>query len=203
MFQEYQRLKNIGCKICTVCGCRRRTPAWKLKDAKKFLHLLELTESEVERFKALVRFIGDRIGKFAQQCFHIEKIGEKYYFILDLDEKNFFGEQGESEEKDYSLVKEGNLTKLPACESCFKLLQNRNRWAAKNPNIKLENHLGPKLPDFAFKVRDFGRIPKGLPKLNAVGRSVIAPFTAFTRIRQVRNSSGMPGAAQSSSLGHS
>ena len=203
MFQEYQRLKNIGCKICTVCGCRRRTPARKLKDAKQFLHLLELTESEVERFKALVRFIGDRIGKLAQQCFHIEKIGEKYYFILDLDEEKFYSKQGESEEKDYSLIKEGHLTKLPACQSCFKLLQHRNRWAAKNPDSKLENHLGPKLPDFAFKFRDFGRIPKGLPKLNAVARSAIAPFTAFTRIRQVRNSSGIAGAAQSSSLGHS
>ena len=52
-------------------------------------------------------------------------------------------------------------------------------------------------------MRDFGRIPKGLPKLNAVGRSAIAPFTAFTRIRQVRNSSGIPGAAQSKSVGHS
>ena len=74
---------------------------------------------------------------------------------------------------------------------------------SQKSDIKLENHLGPKLPDFAFKVRDFGRIPEGLPKLNAVGRSAIAPFTAFTRIRQVRNSSGIPGAAQSKSVGHS
>ena len=203
MFHEYQRLKNIGCKICTVCGCRRRTPTRKLKDAKKFLHLLELTESEVERFKALVHFIGDRIGKLAQLCFHIEKIGEKYYFILDLDEEKFYTKHDQSEEKDYSLVTEGKLTKLPACKSCFELLQRRNKWASKHPDIKLDNNLGPKLPDFAFKMRDFGRIPKGLPKLNAVARSAIAPFTAFTRIRQVRNSSGIPGAAQSSSLGHS
>ena len=101
------------------------------------------------------------------------------------------------------MVKEGKLTKLPVCDSCFKLLKHRDSWAAKHPDIKLENNLGPKLPEFAFKVRDFGRIPKGLPKLNAVARSAIAPFTAFTRIRQVRNSSGIPGAAQSSSLGHS
>ena len=80
MFQEYQRLQNIGCKICTVCGSRRRTPVRKLKDAKEFLHLLQLTESEVERFEALVHFVGDRIGKLAQQCFHIEKIG--YSIIL-------------------------------------------------------------------------------------------------------------------------
>ena len=48
MFHEYQRLKNIGCKICTVCGSRRRTPTRKLKDAKKFLHLLELKQDEVK-----------------------------------------------------------------------------------------------------------------------------------------------------------
>ena len=203
MFHEYQRLKNIGCKICTVCGSRRRTPVRKLKDAKHFIHLLQLTESEVERFEALVHFIGDRIGKLAQQCFHIEKIGEKYYFILDLDEEKFYSKQSGGKEENYSLFREGKLTKLPACEPCFKLLKLRNHWAAKHPDIKLDNNLGPKLPDFAFKNRDFGRIPKGLPKLNAVGRSAIAPFTAFTRIRQVRNSSGIPGAAQSKSLGHS
>ena len=139
MFHEYQRLKNIGCKICTVCGSRRRTPVRKLKDAKHFLHLLQLTESEVERFEALVHFVGDRIGILAQQCFHIEKIGDKYYFILDFDEDKFYSKQGESEEKDYSLVKEGKLTKLPACEPCFKLLKLRNHWAAKHPDIKLDN----------------------------------------------------------------
>ena len=203
MFHEYERLKNIGCKICTVCGSRRRTPVRKLKDAKQFLHLLQLTKSEVERFEALVHFVGDRIGKLAQQCFHIEKIGDKYYFILDLDDDKLYSKQTDSAEENYSLVKEGKLTKLPSCETCFQLLEIRNKWAAKHPDIKLDNNLGPKLPDFAFKNRDFGRIPKGLPKLNAVGRSAIAPFTAFTRIRQVRNSSGIPGAAQSKSVGHS
>ena len=72
--------------------------------------------------------------------------------------------------------------KLPACESCFSLLKRRNVWAAKNQDIKLENNSGPELPDFAFKNRDFGRIPAGLPKLNRVGRSAISPLTAFTRI---------------------
>ena len=108
-----------------------------LRMLKKILHLLQLTESEVERFTALVHFIGDRIGKLAQQCFHIEKIGEKYYFILDLDEEKFYSKQGENEERDYSLIKEGKLTKLTACESCFNLLRHRNRWAAKNRILSL------------------------------------------------------------------
>ena len=82
MYKKYQSLKYIGCKVCTVCGSRIRTPVQKLKDAREFLHLLELTESEVERFEALVHFVCDRIGTLAQQCFHIEKIGDEYYFIL-------------------------------------------------------------------------------------------------------------------------
>ena len=108
-----------------MCGSRRRTPVQKLKDAKQFLHLLELTESEVERFEALVHFVGDRIGKLAQQCFHIEKIGERYYFILDLDEDKLYGKQSDSKEENYSLVNEGKLMTLPACETCFKLLNLR------------------------------------------------------------------------------
>ena len=26
LYEEYQTFKYVGCKICTVCGCRRRTP---------------------------------------------------------------------------------------------------------------------------------------------------------------------------------
>ena len=198
MYEEYEKLKKIGCKICTVCGVRRRTAGGKLKDAVNFLHLLQLTESEVRRFEGLVHSDNDRIGKLAQDSFHIKKIGENYYYILDLDEEKYYSKQD-----DFSLVKDGKLMKLPACESCFSLLNRRNKWAIKNQDIMLENNSGPTLPDFAFKNRDFGRIPDGLATLNQVGRTSIAPFTAFTRIRQARNSSGIPGAAQSASKGHS
>ena len=177
MYEEYQKLKNIGCKICTVCGCRRRTPGGKLKDAVNFVHLLELSESEVERFEGLVHSDDDHIGKLAQKCFHIEKLGENYYYILDLDEDKYYSKQG-----NYSLAKDGKLMKLPACEPCFSLLKRRNKWATNNQDIMLENNSGPTLPDFAFKNRDFGRIPDGLSTLNQVGRTSIAPFTAFTRV---------------------
>ena len=44
LYEEYQKFKYIGCKICTVCGCRRRNPGGKRKDAVHFLHLLELNK---------------------------------------------------------------------------------------------------------------------------------------------------------------
>ncbi|MEO1589606.1 MAG: hypothetical protein AAFS00_20170, partial [Bacteroidota bacterium] len=99
MYEEYEKLKNMGCKICTVCGCRRRTSAGGLKDAVNSVHLLQLSESEVERFEGLVHSDDDRIGKLAQQCFHIEKLGENYYYILDLDEEKYYSKQS-----DYSVA---------------------------------------------------------------------------------------------------
>ena len=43
LYEEYQKFKYIGCKICTVCGCRRGNPGGKLKDAVHFLIFLSLT----------------------------------------------------------------------------------------------------------------------------------------------------------------
>ena len=63
--------------------------------------------------------------------------------------------------------------------------------------------LGPPLPDFAFKLRDFGRIPEDLPMLNVIDPTAIAPFTPFTRILQLRNSSGVEGGSQSATTGTS
>lgn len=87
LYEEYQKFKYIGCKICTTCGCRRRTPGGKLKDAQNCLHLLELNEEEVKNFKGLVYCENDHIGRQAQRCFHIEKVDDKHYFIFDLDEE--------------------------------------------------------------------------------------------------------------------
>ena len=67
----------------------------------------------------------------------------------------------------------------------------------------LNLELGPPLPEFSFKIRDFGRIPEEMPKLNPIGRSAISPFTPFTRITQLRNSTGVEGAAQSATTGTS
>ena len=65
----------------------------------------------------MVHFVGDRIWKLEQKCFHIVKLGKKYYFIPYLDEDNFYSKQGDGEEKNYSLVKEGKLMKLADCET--------------------------------------------------------------------------------------
>ena len=155
LYEEYQKFKHIGCKICTVCGCRRRTPGGKLKDAVHFLHLLELNKPEVEKFKGLVLSDDDLVGKKAQRCFHIEKIGENHYYILDLDEEKYYNHQSSSDEKNYSLVKDGKLLELPCCDTCFLKLKQRNIWAMKNPDIKSDNNSGPSLPDFVFRIEIF------------------------------------------------
>ena len=100
-YEEYQRLKNIDCKICTVCGSRRQTPRGELNDAVYFLHLVQLNEFEVKRFEGLLHSDDDRIGKLAQECFHIEKIGANYYYMLDLDEEKYYNKQGGSKETNY------------------------------------------------------------------------------------------------------
>ena len=57
------------------------------------------------------------------------------------------------------------------------------------------------LKPLSFKCCDLGRIPKILLKLNDCGRTAIAPFVAFTKIKQLRSSKHLPGSAQSSTSG--
>ena len=169
MYDNYVSLKERPCKICTVCGCRRRTPAGKLKDAVHFLHLLELNEEEVKSFEGLLHSENDCKGKRAQRCFHIEKVDDKHYFILDLDEDKYYGQKGSGEKKHYSLVKDGKVSKLPVCDTCFTKLKRRNTWATKHPDIKLDKNSGPSLPDFAFKNRDFAQ-KASFGKCSRIGR---------------------------------
>ena len=53
----------------------------------------------------------------------------------------------------------------------------------------------------SFKRCDLGRIPKSFPILSNSGRMAIAPFTAYTIIRQLRTSKHLPGSAQHSTKG--
>ena len=151
----------------------------------KFMYLLEVTQDEVEDYKDLMDHVNDEIGRFAQRVYHIEKVGDKHYHFLDLDEEKYYNESTDiNDMSTFSLVNNGKLTKLPACSDCANKLKRRSKWALTHPSEKLDPNVGPPLPDFAFKLRDFGRIPEGLPKLNAIDRTAIAPFTPFTRILQ-------------------
>ena len=52
------------------------------------------------------------------------------------------------------------------------------------------------LKPLCFKRCDLGRIPRSIPKLSNCGRTAIAPFVAYTVIRQLRCSKHLPGSAQ-------
>ena len=94
------------------------------------------------------------------------------------------------------------MTKLPCCENCYETLCKVNRETKEHINESdVSESAILKLPYFAFKIRDFGRIPEGLPQLNHVERTAIAPFVAFTRVTQLRKASNLHGGSQSSMTG--
>ena len=57
------------------------------------------------------------------------------------------------------------------------------------------------LKSFCFKRCDLGRIPKSFRKLSNCERTAIAPFVAYTIIRQLRASRHLPGSAQHTTKG--
>ena len=57
------------------------------------------------------------------------------------------------------------------------------------------------LKPLCFKRCDLGRLPKHLSKLSNCGRTAIAPFIAYTIIRQLRSSKHLPESAQHSTKG--
>ena len=112
--------------------------------------------------------------------FHIEKVNGKYYHFLDLDEEKYYKESSDiNDMSKFSLVKNGKVTKLPSCSDCANKLNRRSKWAVTHSAEKLDPNVGPPLPDFAFKLRDFGRIPEGLPELNAIDRTANSSITEF------------------------
>ena len=203
-YSEYNKVRKAKCKICTVCGSRKRRYKKNLKDCLQYLPLLEVHEDEVRDYEALMHNIKDRIGRLAQLVFHIEKVGKKHFHFLNLDEEKYYSECNDPKKvANFSLVHNGKVKKLPACDKCAEKLKKRFIWAETHPDDMLNLELGPPLPEFSFKIRDFGRIPEEMPKLNPIGRSAISPFTPFTRITQLRNSTGVEGAAQSATTGTS
>ena len=70
----------------------------------------------------------DRIGRLAQLVFHIEKVGQKYFHFLDLDEEKYYRECNDPKEiSNFSLVQNGKVKKLPACDECTTKLKKSSK----------------------------------------------------------------------------
>lgn len=191
-YRQFEEIRDAKCRSCTVCGTRTRTYGKEFQDSVEFIDLLEVTQDAVVDYEDLMNHLNDLIGQFAKRVYHIEKVGEKYFHFLDLDKEKYYKECTNIKEiHKFSLVKNDKVTKLPSCSDCTMKLEKRAKWALRHSDQKLDPNVGPPLPDFAFKLRDFGRIPEDLQKLTAIDRTSIAPFTPFTRILKLRNSSGV------------
>ena len=87
----------------------------------KYLHLLEVTEREVEDYEALVENEEDFIGRLAQRAYHIERFMGKYFHFLNLDVEKYYNESNDPKQiRKYSLIQKGELSKLPGCKNCFE-----------------------------------------------------------------------------------
>ena len=168
-------------------------------------------------WKALKRDNEDELGALGQRCFHIAKVeyDNKYYHILHIDDPD----PKNSMEQSCSLIKDGKLLKLPACDECFHRLKKAAKFLEENAKADdspeclstqsqsedgglsaWDKAIGM-LKRLSFKRCDLGRIPKSMPKVGACGRTAIAPFVAYTIIRQLRSSKKLQGSAQHSTRG--
>ena len=98
-----------------------------LKDALEFKDLIVMDDDDVERYIALKHNDEDEIGVLAQKCYHIAfaKGDNEYYHILNLDEAIV---SEDNEGMDPCLIKNGKLTKLPACDNCFDNLVRAQKF---------------------------------------------------------------------------
>ena len=121
-------------------------------------------------------------------------------------------------EKRCSLIHNGKMLNLPACNDCFGRLKKADKfWKEETKTVDIpscsdsskSNNGGLSAWDKAicmlkrlsFKRCDLGRIPKDITKLNNCERTAIAPFVAFSIIRQLCRSKHLPGSAQHSTRG--
>ena len=205
----YQKLKSRTYKACCVCGvkCSVADESTELKDALAFKELLVVEDKDLAEWKALMKDDEDELGAFAQKCFHVASVEyeKKYYHILHIEEPD----SDNPMEQSCCLIHNGKLLRLPACDECFDRLKKAHKLLYDNP----EGEDSPKskrakwdkaialLKSLSFKRCDLGRIPKSLPKLSNCGRTAIAPFVAYTIIRQLRSSRHLPGSAQHATKG--
>ena len=207
MYYEYMSLKDCSCKTCTVCGSWNSVE--NLKDAACFFEVLEVSDEQADDFNGLLYNddgVEDEVGKFAQKCFHIEKVGDKLYHFLDFDEEEYqkvkedYDGVNPTQDPRFSLVESDELKQLPACDTCFAALKRRYEWK-RDTGSDYDSENCPVLHKFCFKRRDFGRIPADMPKLSKLGRTAISPFVAYTRILQLRNPVKEAESGQSSTTG--
>ena len=215
----YEKLKTKPYRICCVCGIKSliADESSELKNALAFKDLLVVEDEELAEWKALKKDDEDELGALAQQCFHIAKVEQdkRYYHLLNVNDPD----PDNPMEKSCCLINDGKLTRLPACDECFDRLKKADKFLKEETDTNESsayldspskfNDSGLSRWDTAvgmlkrlcFKRCDIGRIPKSLPKLSNCGRTAIAPFTAYTIIRQLRSSRNLPGSAQHSSKG--
>ena len=132
---------------------------------------------------------------------------KRHYHILHLEDPD----PDNPMEQSCCLIKDGKLERLPSCNECFDRLKKAKKfleengvaedWKSDNGRQSLWETAIGMLKRLCFKRCDIGRIPKSFPKLSNAGRTAIAPFVAFTIIRQLRSSRHLPGSAQHSSKG--
>ena len=165
--RTYDSLKFRPLRVCCVCGIREmlRENESELQDALPFKYLLAVKKEELIDFLALKKDDDDWRGALAQESYHIELVeyDKTYYHILDLDES-----RGKSkDDMTLSLIREGKLTKLPACISCYARLRMANKYFKKNKGSPeaFEKAIAMLKP-LSFKRCDLGRLPKSLPKLS-------------------------------------
>ena len=217
--QIYQNLKSRPYKICCVCGIKSSIAdkSTELKNAVAFKELLVVEDRELAEWKGLKKNDEDERGALAQECFHIASVEyeQKHYHILNIDDPD----PDNLMELSCCLIKDGKLLRLPACDECYDHLRKAHKFLKETVETKeysasLNSSSGSNdggllrwdtavrmLKGLSFKRCDLGRIPKSLPKLSSCERTAIAPFVAYTIIRQLRCSRYLPGSAQHSSKG--
>ena len=215
----YEKLKSTKYGICCTCGIRSPylEGSGELKDAISFKQLHRVDDDEVAAYEALKEDDEDELGALAQEAFHIAyvKSEKRYYHLLNIEHPT----KDNPLENSCCLIKGGELTKLPSCDECYDRMKKASNYLKEveemsgEPSCKelftepedqqptaREKAIGM-LKRLSFKRCDLGRIPRSLGKLSSCGRTAIAPFIAYTIIRQLHSSKQLPDSSQHSTKG--
>ena len=124
----YEKLKARSYAICSTCCIR--TPisedSEELKDALPYKELHAVDDDEVTAYEALRKDEEDERGLRAQESFHIEFVESerKYYHLLNIENPS----KDNPLENKCCLIKDGKLTKLPACDDCYDRMKKATKY---------------------------------------------------------------------------